>query len=272
MDYSFNVKHAKSYGLDEAVMLHNFIFWIRQNKANKRNAHDGRTWTYNKVEAFVELFPFWSVGQIRRILDSLISQGVIVKGNHNARAYDRTCWYALADESLLQLDSPKEDAPICRNQQMEMPKPANASAETGTPIPDLLPDGKQEEREGRPADALLLPVGARAEPVPALPSLLRRIRQEAQARGAPLVIGRDFSAGVSELVKGGATADEILEAFTACIEELPEKATFFPLDFLRWRKASRKREEEDDDGRCPECTSDLTRYVHYCSCSRRVGP
>ena len=103
MDYQFDVDHAKRYGLEEAVMLHNFIFWIRHNHANRKNQHDGRTWTYNTLEAFGELFPFWSVKQIRRILDSLLEQRVLVKGNHNARAYDRTCWYALANEALLEL-------------------------------------------------------------------------------------------------------------------------------------------------------------------------
>jgi len=74
--------------------------------------------------------------------------------------------------------------------------------------------------------------------------LLTRIKQEAQARGAPLVVGRDFSAGIVELVKAGTSETELLEAFTACIEELPEKVSFFPRDFLKWRKASRAHDRQ----------------------------
>ena len=235
MDYQFDVDLAKRYGLEEAVMLRNFIFWIRHNRANRKNQHDGRTWTYNTIEAFRELFPFWSVKQIRRILDSLLGQQVLVKGNHNARAYDRTCWYALADESLLELPGT-----ICPNGQMEKSKRAEGSAQTGKPIPDSKQDKKleREERAPRP-ETCPLPVQAPPHPVASLSSLLTHIKQEAQARGAPLVVGRDFSAGIVELVKAGTSETELLEAFTACIETLPEKASFFPRDFLKWRNASR---------------------------------
>ena len=131
MDYQFDVDHAKRYGLEEAVMLHNLIFWIRHNRANRKNQHDGRTWTYNTLEAFRELFPFWSVKQIRRILDSLLEQRVLVKADHNARAYDRTCWYALADEVTP------------RAAQAHLPKRANGKAQTGGRI---CPNGQTYTR------------------------------------------------------------------------------------------------------------------------------
>jgi hypothetical protein len=243
VDYQFDVDHAKRYGLDEAVMLHNFIFWIRHNRANRKNQYDGRTWTYNTLEAFRELFPFWTVKQIRRILDSLLDQRVLVKANHNARAYDRTSWYALGDESLIEL--PKT---ICPNGQMEKPKRAKASAQMGEPIPDSKQDKKpkREERAPQP-ETCPLPVQAPPHPVASLSFLLTRIKQEAQARGAPLIVGKDFVAGIGELVKAGTNETELLEAFTVCIEELPEKASFFPRDFLKWRKASRAHGRQRQD-------------------------
>jgi len=65
---------------------------------------------------------------------------------------------------------------------------------------------------------------------------------EAQRQGAPpSFIGHDFSVGIGELVKGGIFADELMQAFTACIEIAPERVTFFPRDFLKWRKVSRER-------------------------------
>ncbi len=240
MDYQFNLDHAKRYGLEEAVMLHNLIFWIRHNHANRKNWLDGRTWTYNTLEAFGEIFPFWSVKQIRRILDSLLKQRVLVKGNHNTRAYDRTCWYALTDESLLELP-----VTVCPNRQMEKPKRAEGFAQTGRPIPDSKQDKKPEREEQAPRpETCPLPVQAPPQPASSLSSLLTRIKQEAQARGAPLVVGRDFSTGIVELVKAGTSETELLEAFTACIEELPEKASFFPRDFMKWRKASRAHDRQ----------------------------
>jgi len=104
MVYHFDIEHAKKYGVDEAIMLQNFIFWIRKNKASGRHFHDNHYWTFNSKNAFAELFPFWTEAQIKRILNSLKDQGVIVLGNYNKIPYDRTNWYALADESLLEMD------------------------------------------------------------------------------------------------------------------------------------------------------------------------
>jgi len=86
-----------------------------------------------------------------------------------------------------------------------------------------------------------------------LSSLLRRIRQEAQRQGAPpCFIGHDFSAGIGELVRSGVPEDELVQALTACIETAPDRVTFFPRDFLKWRKVSRERRARDqrqDHGR-----------------------
>src|SRR5208283_3462663 len=126
---------------------------------------------------------------------------------------------------------------------MEKPKRAEGSAQTGGPIPDLKQDKKsgRGERVHRPAEKMSLPGLPAPEPDSSLSFLLTRIKQEAHARGAPLVVGKDFAAGIVELVKAGTSEADLLEAFTACIEELPEKASFFPRDFLKWRKVSRER-------------------------------
>ena len=86
-----------AYGPEEAIMLTNIEFWIKKNEANGKHFHDGRYWTYNSLEAFTQIFPFWSVKQIRRILKSLIDQGAIVTGSYNQSVYDHTTWYALSD-------------------------------------------------------------------------------------------------------------------------------------------------------------------------------
>ena len=134
MKYMFDVELAKKYGLEEAIFLENLIFWVIRNRANQTNYFDGRTWTYNSVRAFNVLFPFWTTKQIRRVLDSLLKQGVIVKGNYNQNPYDRTLWYALAEE----------DTFICQYGQVDLPKPPNEFCEKGQPIPDNKPDNKPD--------------------------------------------------------------------------------------------------------------------------------
>lgn len=98
--YQFDTEIAQIYGVDCAIMIWNFQYWIEHNKANGLNFYDGRYWTFNSVDAFTKLFPFWSKGQIRRILKSLEEQGVIMTGNYNSSAYLRTIWYAFTDSFL----------------------------------------------------------------------------------------------------------------------------------------------------------------------------
>ena len=106
----------------------------------------------------------------------------------------------------------------------------------------------QEREEGvrRPAARLYLPGQTPApKSVPSLFFLLARMKQEAQARRAPLVVGRDWSEGIAELARSGIPECELIQAFTACIESAPERVSFFPRDFLKWRKASRERLSRD---------------------------
>ena len=98
--HSFDVDVAMQHGLTGAVLLQHLQFWILKNRANGKHQHEGRTWTYSSIGAFSDLFPYLSPDQIRRSLDKLVSAGVLVKGNHNQSAYDRTLWYAFSDESI----------------------------------------------------------------------------------------------------------------------------------------------------------------------------
>ena len=96
--FTFDEKIAKKYGVNEAIMLQNIVFWIKKNKANNKHYYDNKFWTYNSVNAFAEIFSFWTVRQIRTILNSLIDQNAIIAGNYNENPFDQTRWYALSDE------------------------------------------------------------------------------------------------------------------------------------------------------------------------------
>ena len=104
MIHAFHTNDASRYGLIESVMLNNFRYWIGHNQANGKHLHDGRTWTYNSVKAFGALFPYLTSNQIRRCLESLVLQGVLIRGNYNESAYDKTSWFAFSDELLSRID------------------------------------------------------------------------------------------------------------------------------------------------------------------------
>jgi len=145
--FYFDLDLAVEYGVDEAILMHNFIFWISKNKENGTNGHDGRTWTHQTIRELSEKFPFWTEKQIYRIVKSCVSQGLIRKGNFNKIGYDRTIWYALNDESLL--PSYKENVGVSSMKSSsgdlersnfvktlnQFTRPLNGSAKKDRPIP-----------------------------------------------------------------------------------------------------------------------------------------
>jgi len=137
MTHSFDIAHAQKYGLNEAIVIHNFQFWITKNRANKTHNHDGRTWTYNTVKAFEELFPYLKYSQIRRCLESLVTQGVLVKGEYNKGPYDRTSWYAFNDESMF------------LNKPVELSNLTNGDLQSDNSITDSKPYSKPDSRESK---------------------------------------------------------------------------------------------------------------------------
>ena len=132
MEYSFNIHIASVYGLEEAIMIKNFQFWILKNKANGKHDQDGYTWTYNSVGSFEKVFPFWSRSQISRILKSLIDQGALKVGNYNKSKYDRTRWYSFSDNRLLETEQWKDGKP-----KVEKKKKIKGKAIIDPPIPDV---------------------------------------------------------------------------------------------------------------------------------------
>jgi hypothetical protein len=96
--HSFSVQTAIRLGnVDEAIFINHLEYWIENNMANGTNYRDNRTWTYDSIDALVLKFPYWNKDRIRRITDSLVKKGEIIKKNHNG--YDRRTWYAFSDET-----------------------------------------------------------------------------------------------------------------------------------------------------------------------------
>lgn len=99
MNHSFNVEIAKQYGIEKAVILENFYFWIKKNQANKKNMHDGKAYTFNTASAFAELFPYIKERQIAKLLREMESEDdLLLSGQFNN--YDRTKSYTLTDKAL----------------------------------------------------------------------------------------------------------------------------------------------------------------------------
>ncbi|HWS43325.1 MAG TPA: hypothetical protein VN421_09610 [Pseudoflavonifractor sp.] len=145
-EYHFNVDAAQRYGVDEAIFLHSLSFWLEKNRANRKHFHEGRYWTYNTQDAFVEMFPFWSRRQIGRIIGSCETQGAILSGNFNEDKSDRTKWYSMTDDAE-RFYVTKTVQCIAPNGEMVAPQGLKENA--STKAPSIVPNGTTE-----PYDAL----------------------------------------------------------------------------------------------------------------------
>ena len=98
MNHSFNVEIATQYGIEKAILIENFFFWVSKNKANNKNMYEGRAYTYNTAEAFAELFPYMTESKIARLLREMEQDGLIISRQFGK--YDRTKSYTLGDIAL----------------------------------------------------------------------------------------------------------------------------------------------------------------------------
>lgn len=97
MYHSFETNLAKIYGVAEAILFNHIAFWVEKNEANKRNEFEGRYWTYNTATAFTTIFPYMSARTIQRALKHLIDEELIMIGNYDDNARNRTNYYTLTD-------------------------------------------------------------------------------------------------------------------------------------------------------------------------------
>ncbi len=151
MIYNFDVDVAMKVGVNGAIILSNFKFWIVKNIANNDNFYDGEYWTYNSIPAFKKLFPFWTERQIRTILDKLKDEGYINTGNYNKMSYDRTTWYSFTEKGKELMSIQYVNTHLTnmsdgfdKNDKSNLQKSQMSSDENVAPIPDKKPIKKPD--------------------------------------------------------------------------------------------------------------------------------
>ena len=151
---------AKELGnLNEAVFVQQLHYWLERKKQSGKNFVDGRYWVYNSVEDWLKQFPWLSSATLRRTIESLEKKGYVIKDNFNQKKMDRTSWYSLNYEKIMEIDEKtkrqkeenamaaldaalsedKNESPqtidnkdfsrIAQNEQMQLSKSTNASAQ-----------------------------------------------------------------------------------------------------------------------------------------------
>ncbi len=83
-------------GVEEALFLQQVHFWLQKSK----HVQGGKCWIYNSYREWQKQFPFFSAKKIQRLALSLEKKGILVSGNFNKIAYDKTKWYRIDYEAL----------------------------------------------------------------------------------------------------------------------------------------------------------------------------
>jgi len=149
LNHSFDVQNAIEYGVDIAILIHHFQFWISYNARQGKNYIEEKTWMYQTQKEMASCLPYYSEKQVKRLIALMVEKGILTKGNFNRSAYDRTQWYSFKNE---------EKFSIVRNRTMENPERDNGLLETVPPIPDTKTETKTNSKKGNDFDtALALP-------------------------------------------------------------------------------------------------------------------
>lgn len=109
MRHSFDVALAVKYGMDSAVILCQFEYWINKNREFNKNFREGRYWTYNTNKDLTKYFPYLTERQINYTINKLKKEELLITGNFNKNPMDRTIWYTLSDKAFAILQNCKMD-------------------------------------------------------------------------------------------------------------------------------------------------------------------
>lgn len=138
--HAFSVQLAIDLGsVDLALVLNHFLHWIGLNKRKGINFIDGRTWTFDTQENITLHFPYYKPHQVKYFIKVLVQKGILIKANHNKIAFDKTTWYAFADESKWSFSNKSYDR---ENSPTEERNLSNGKEKIVKAIPKSIPKSK----------------------------------------------------------------------------------------------------------------------------------
>jgi hypothetical protein len=107
----FNTEDAKVYGVVPAIILYDIRIYIRGKISRDESRHkikDGelagqeRHWIFDSINSISSRHPYLTKSEVRRSMEKLLAEGVLVRGYFNQTPYDRTSWWALKDEPIVE--------------------------------------------------------------------------------------------------------------------------------------------------------------------------
>jgi hypothetical protein len=97
--HSFSVDVAQDFGVEMALMLNHFSFWYLKNKSDNNQFFKGDYWVRMKATQLREYYPYFSLRQLRYLIDKMIDLNLLKQDEFNTKKNDRTKWYCLTKKS-----------------------------------------------------------------------------------------------------------------------------------------------------------------------------
>lgn len=95
-------RFADIWGLDVAVVMEQVKYWLTRNATKTDCIHDDAVWFYCSIRELTEkYFPYWTPRQLARLMEYMVTVGLLRVGRFNKKRYDRTKWYTVVDARIL---------------------------------------------------------------------------------------------------------------------------------------------------------------------------
>lgn len=136
---TFDPGLAQLLGIEEAVILNQFHWWLDENRRRNQNLHDGRYWTYNSLAAWHrDYFQYMPFRGMRQALERLRKKGILIAGKYNREKRDQTLWYSIDYQALVDLgvQVPEDSLPeLQKPADSHLSETTNACVRSDRPLP-----------------------------------------------------------------------------------------------------------------------------------------
>ncbi len=149
--HAFNQGLAISIGIEPAILFTHITYWLQINAfRNPDDKIDGCYWMYESQKQMSEFLGYLSEDQVSRALKVLIKKGLIIKGNYNRNAFDRTSWYTVYDQKLIEkFDKIKKSLSIPQNCGMDSANLRNGHRKIAESLLTIEEKIQEEQQQGK---------------------------------------------------------------------------------------------------------------------------
>ena len=116
MYHRFNVEVATRYGVPCALVLGHIDYLVEKARSDGEKRRNGKYWVSKSVKKIAELYPYYTEKQVRRAIDKLRAEGLVVTGHFPTGECPSTLWYTLTKKGKTLLTRGDSDLPPRANQ------------------------------------------------------------------------------------------------------------------------------------------------------------